>query len=226
MTNKEAHGPPASRRLQTPKGYYNRGYLPHLDNPRLVQMVTYRLADSMPAQLLDRWRQELELPGSDARDPATDKPEQQHRRRRYLERIENYLDQGHGECLLRNPQIASLVEQSLLHFHGSRYWLFSWVIMPNHVHLVVRTADSVPLHKVVQGWKSFTAKQANDVLRRGGRFWQRDYHDRFIRDDAHLERAMNYVHGNPVKAGLVGDAVEWVYSSARRWADGEWRMAL
>jgi putative transposase len=117
---------------------------------------------------------------------------------------------------LRRPQIACLVEDALLHFDGTRYRLLCWVVMPNHVHLLMETSDAHPLPKVVQSWKSFTAKQANAILGRTGTFWDRDYFDRFIRDDGHLAAVTRYIEDNPVKAGLVGRAEEWAWGSAQR----------
>jgi REP element-mobilizing transposase RayT len=71
-----------------------------------------------------------------------------------------------------------------------------------------------PLSEVVHSWKSFTANEANKILGRSGDFWQREYHDRFIRDDDHYRNAVFYIENNPVKAGLAKTAQAWRYSSA------------
>ena len=91
--------------------------------------------------------------------------------------------------------------------------------MPNHVHAVVMPLDERQLGSIVQAWKSFTAKRANQILGRTGPFWHKDYFDRFIRDDGHLERTIDYVENNPVKAGLASSIAEWRWSSARLRAD-------
>jgi hypothetical protein len=78
------------------------------------------------------------------------------------------------------------------------------------------TADGHSLGAVVRGWKSFTANRANKALGRSGPFWHRDYFDRFIRDEGHLSRTIEYVENNPVKAGLTSSAIDWQWSSARR----------
>jgi REP element-mobilizing transposase RayT len=88
--------------------------------------------------------------------------------------------------------------------------------MPNHVHGLVETSTAYPLADVVHGWKSFTANGANRRLGRTGPFWQREYHDRYIRDSEHLRQAVEYIEQNPVKAGLVIQAGDWLFSSARR----------
>jgi REP element-mobilizing transposase RayT len=92
--------------------------------------------------------------------------------------------------------------------------LQAWVIMPNHVHLVVDIRD-VPLVKLVNGWKGAIAREANKLLGRRGRFWQEDYYDTLIRDEAHLKRAIRYTERNPAKAFLTEDVRDWPWGSAR-----------
>src|SRR6185436_7875478 len=129
-------------------------------------------------------------------------------------RIAACLDAGLGACWLKDARIAALVEDALLHFDGQRYRLLAWCVMPNHVHALVETKEGFPLPEIVHSWKSFTANEANKILRRTGDFWQREYHDRFIRDDDHYRNAVVYIENNPVKAGLVKTAQAWRYSSA------------
>jgi len=183
--------------MAAPKGWHSRGYLPHLDHPGLVQFVTFRLEDSLPAAVLRRISAEI----------GDDDAEQ-------YRRTERYLDAGHGACWLRRPEIATLVQDALLHFDGARYRLLAWVVMPNHVHALVGTAPNFPLPGVVQSWKGFTARAANTLLGRKREFWHRDYYDRYIRDDTHLAAVVRYIDENPVKAQLVRTAQDWPYSSA------------
>ncbi len=129
-------------------------------------------------------------------------------------RVEQYEDSGHGACYLRDERIAALVEQALKHFDGERYHLIAWCIMPNHVHVLIQQREGHPLSKVIQSWKSFTAHKANKLLGRSGDFWMPDYVDRFIRDEKHFMATVEYIHHNPVKAGLVSAPEEWRWSSA------------
>ena len=87
------------------------------------------------------------------------------------------------------------------------------VVMPNHIHLVVDVWD-VPLAKLINGWKGKSSRLANVLLRRSGKFWQEDYYDTLIRDEAHLKRASRYTKQNPVKAFLTKAARDWPWSSA------------
>ena len=192
----------------TPKGWHSRGYLPHLDAPGVYQAITFRLHDSVPAHVIQRWKEELhwraDLPSD---DPILTK---------LRGRIAQYEDAGHGACWLRDQRIAALVESALLYFDGQRYRLLAWCIMPNHVHVLIETFPGYPLHNVVHSWKSFTALQANRLLGRQGSFWARDYYDRYIRNDAHLAQTIVYIEQNPVKAGLVPVAEAWPFSSASK----------
>jgi REP element-mobilizing transposase RayT len=88
--------------------------------------------------------------------------------------------------------------------------------MPNHVHALIETGEAWPLAAIVHSWKSFTSHGANQILRRSGDFWFREYFDRFIRDEQHFVNAVTYIGQNPVKAGLAGSPEEWRWSSAWR----------
>ena len=183
------------------KGYYHHRYLPHFDDPHRLQSITFRLHDSLPAQLV----QELKS------DPQWQSDAKKRRQ------VEQWLDSGYGACYLREPSIAALLQRALLHFDGERYRLIAWVVMPNHVHVLVEMQEGYPLAQVVHSWKSFVAHQANKLLNREGQFWYRDYYDRFIRNEKHFDAVVAYIHNNPVKAGLVQAATDWEFGSARRW---------
>ncbi len=187
-----------------PKGWYSRGYLPHLDVPGLLQSITFRLADSLPKAAIEHI----------AAAKLLDDVER-------CRRIEQYLDAGHGACWLRRHDIARIAEDALLHFDKERYRVLAWVIMPNHVHVLIETKAGYPLAKVVQSWKTFIAREANLRLQRSGAFWERDYYDRYIRDDAHLQAVVAYIENNPVKAGLIANAHDWPFGSACRRSGGD-----
>ena len=180
------------------RGWHSRGYLPHFDMPGLVQFINYRLDDAMPAILRHEWFSLLKI-------------DDELKRRT---KIENYLDQGCGSCLLRDQRAATLVEENWLHFDGKDYRLLAWVVMPNHVHLLVEIWQS-PQAQLVKNWKGFTARRINRALGRRGKLWQDDYWDRYIRGEAHYRKVVHYIEWNPVKAGLVKAPDQWPFSSAR-----------
>ena len=173
------------------QGWYSRGYLLHWDHPGMIQSMTFRLDDSMPASVIEKWKTELSL-----------QPEGQ-RAVELRRRIEEYLDDGQGGCWLRQPEVAYLVESALIYFDGQRYRLLAWCIMPNHVHALIETKVGFPLAGVLHSWKSFTGHKANELLQRSGEFWQREYLDRYVRNAEHYDKVVAYIEENPVKAGLV-----------------------
>jgi REP element-mobilizing transposase RayT len=180
-------------------GWHENGYLPHRDEPGLVQFVTFRLADAFPNELRHEWESLLRIEDD---------------RKRRME-LEAYLDKGRGKCDLRQTAIAKLVEDSLVRFHSARYDLRAWVVMPNHVHVLFQVLD-MPMWKLVGGWKSYTTREANKLLGRKSKFWQDGYWDTFMRNEEHELRSRRYTEKNPVKAGLVSSARDWTWGSARR----------
>jgi REP element-mobilizing transposase RayT len=128
--------------------------------------------------------------------------------------VDAALDHGHGRRDLALPETADLVQAALLNFDALRYALIAWCVMPNHVHVLIETYSGYRLDEIVHSWKSFTAKQANRLLRRTGSFWAPEYFDRYMRDDAHLAATATYIAANPVRAGLCKDPSDWRFSSA------------
>jgi len=180
------------------RGWHQRGYLPHFDAPDVTQFVTFQLHDSFPATRRANWEAILCEPDDSAK----------------RKKLEAWLDSSHGECWLRQPDVAELIEKILLEADGHDYRMQAWVVMPNHLHLVVDVWD-VPLTKLINAWKGKSSRLANTLLRRSGKFWQEDYYDTLVRDEAYLKRATRYTEQNPVKAFLVKAAREWPWSSAR-----------
>ena len=188
--------------------WYHNGTLPHFDAADLIQAITFRLADSLPLQVLERIDRDVEAKYHD------DDVRSRERRRR----IDAAVDRGLGSCLLRLPTCAAIVRDTMLRDHGQRCWFLAWVIMPNHVHVLIRQIEGHPLASLVQTWKSLSARRIATLTGTTGGIWQRDYWDRHIRDADHYARCVDYIHRNPVTAGLVHEIGAWPWSSAyRKW---------
>jgi putative transposase len=199
-----------------PKGWHSRWYMPHFDAEEVTQHVTFHLADSLPKQVLRRLAEDLELVAPELREVE---------RRRG---VESLMDAGYGSCDLQRPEIAKMVQDTLLHFDGDRYRLLAWAVMPNHVHTLFRTLPGWSMARVVASWKSWTGKHIFEWRQKNGpqdnglqhgsqesqRVWHREYWDRYIRDEKHFAAALSYIHQNPVKAGLVTRPEDWPWSSA------------
>jgi putative transposase len=108
-------------------------------------------------------------------------------------------------------EVAQLVADTLRKFDDSRYRLFAWCIMPNHVHSVFQPYEPYRLASILHSWKSYSAASANNILKRSGPFWQREYYDYLIRNGDQLDRAIRYTAENPVRAKLKN--WKWVYVS-------------
>jgi REP element-mobilizing transposase RayT len=181
---------------------HKRGYLPHFDAPGFTQFVTFRLNGSLPKSIFETLKFKFET--------------KQINEIQYHREIDNALDMGNGPTHLRVPEIADMVAGSIIHFAGKRYRLHAWVIMPNHVHLLLELFDEFELSAVIHSIKSYSATKANKLLGINGRFWSPDYFDRFIRGRKHLINVTKYIEENPVKAGLCERAEEWKWCSAFR----------
>jgi len=134
----------------------------------------------------------------------------------YHREIESYLDRIHGPDHLANAVIAAIVEENLFKFDGQRYKLLHWVIMPNHVHLLLKAMAGITLASIMHSMKSYTPNQANKVLQTSGRFWSVEYFDRYVRNADHYAKTVRYIHNNPVKAGLCEAPSDWIFGCERR----------
>ena len=202
----DAHIPDTEAPAPCHKGWYSRGYLPHLDAPGNIQFVTFRLHDSVPLSLIAQWKDELKL--------SPDLPASDLRLLKLYQHIAAYEDVGYGACWMRDPAIAAIVQEALFHFDGLRYCLLEWCVMPNHVHALIQTLEGYPLTAIIHSWKSFSANAANKRLKRKGDFWMPDFFDRFIRNEEHLHQAREYIRTNPLKANLCQSTETYPFGSA------------
>ena len=224
MTDKEIHN-------------HCRKYLPHFENQR-YQMITYRLYDSVPRDVIEQWKREVGVGMQAARlpnvagEPPAPKSQPaslanagepsallmpttlQQKQRQMLVLIDKYEDTGYGQCFMKNDNVAQIIRDNLMFHNGKKYNLLKWCIMPNHVHTLIEVFSGISLSEILHCWRSYTAHQINKLLNRTGQVWMMEYFDRYIRDSYHFEKVVNYIHNNPVKAGLVKSPSEYRWSSA------------
>lgn len=192
-----------------------RRHLPHWRQEGALYFTTFRLADSIPSEVLNLWAFERRawlvahglagnLPEAEWLARYLAVPEgvrrafERDEARRYL--IE--LDRCHGECRLRDPECAAVVHDALRFFHGQRLYCGDFAIMPNHVHWIVAPMPGYHLEDLLQSVKSFSSRRINERLRRRGGLWQKESFDHIIRDQTQLERIRSYIKQNPSKAHL------------------------
>ena len=192
--------------LPTPK--ITRRNLPHWETPGATYFVTFRLEDSIPAGLLceleslrDGW---LKAHGITHDSELFRLPENQRREfhRTITAQEERWLDQGHGSCLLRHKEPRERSEGALRFFDGKRYALDAFVIMPNHVHVLILPYHEWELSKITPAWKKHAAREINLLLGRQGGLWQKESYDHIVRDLEQFEAYRRYIANNPAKLRL------------------------
>lgn len=225
--------PPGFRGLDpnAPITMYRR-HLPHWRQDGATYFVTFRLADSLPQVKLRELEALKKAWGERSRTDCQSVPrasetgmdcqsvlqDEEEFARKVMRQVEEWLDQGIGECWLKRPDVRLLVVDALHHFDNDRYELGCYVIMSNHVHLVIRPLNprEHPLEKILQGRKMHTSRNINLMLGQGGTLWQEESFDRIIRDEEHLWRCIQYIGRNPKQANL--SATQWT-----RWVRPSWQ---
>jgi len=201
---------------------YSARNLPHWFQPGVAVFITFRTADSLPKEVLELWRRELldwlrrhDLPTELAFDAAGLEAVELplwHEFQRLRNRLwQQKLDECHGACVLKQPELASEAARSLHHFDGERYDLDSFVVMPNHVHVLVQFRPPTTMRKQLESWLHFSATQINRRLGQSGRFWQSEPFDHLVRSAEQFEYLQRYIRENPAKARLR--AKEFLYWS-------------
>jgi type I restriction enzyme R subunit len=186
--------------------------LPHWSQSGTLCFVTWRAADSLPSDVLERLDLQIadELRRHDL-DPFRDwKSELAKRDSTQRGRVQwdlfatrdRFLDQGYGRCLLAAPACSEIVEKSLLHFDEDRYFLTDAVVMPNHVHFLAAFANQDTFLKQCAEWKRFMAREIHKVVGQRGDYWQVDQFDHLIRTPDQFKHYRRYIAENPIKAHL------------------------
>lgn len=136
--------------------------------------------------------------------------------KRLFAKVDAILDSAKsGPLWLKQTKIANMIQNALLERYANLYALWSYVIMANHLHVLLKPKPPANIAIITKNVKGFTAREANKMLARTGqRFWQDESFDHWARDRAELFRIVRYIENNPVKAGLVKTPSDWRWSSA------------
>jgi len=186
-----------------PDDWHCRGYHPHLNERQITQFVTFRLWDSLAKEDLTKLELELERMPPNRRGTWR------------ARKIQGWLDAGAGSCTLRDPRAAGIVANAIKFGDQVDYIVEAYVIMPNHVHLLITLIGRLALSEIIQRLKSFTSHQINRTLSRSGNFWRPDYYDRYVRNPAHFASVVEYIKMNPVDAGLCNHPHDWPWTWVR-----------
>jgi REP element-mobilizing transposase RayT len=200
--------------------YYRRN-LPHIQPRGAAFLVNFRLADSLPSEVMEKLKvetDELEISLLKIGDFEERRRVKDREQRRLFGKWDDALHKTQsGPFWLKDESIAEIVANSIRYHDGEWFDVLAYCIMPNHAHVVLtpyentETADC-SITKIMHNIKRNSAKLANEALGRTGRFWQHESYDHFARDEAELERIVKYVIYNPAKAGLVDDWSKWKWT--------------
>lgn len=197
--------------------YYRRN-LPRIQPRGATFLVNFRLAGSLPVEVVERLRAEAEqsekklLTVKDQRERLLLRNREQ---RKLFNKWDDALHKSQtGPFWLKDDRIAKIVADSIFYHDGDWFDVLAYCIMPNHGHLVLTAyessaAEDYSLTKIMHNIKRNSANHANKILRRTGAFWQHESYDHFARDEKELERIIKYVLYNPVQAGLIDDWTKW-----------------
>jgi REP element-mobilizing transposase RayT len=165
--------------------------LPHWQQGEVMQFVTFRLGDAMPATKIRQWKEEHAAWILQHPKPWTPDQESEYHRR-FTWKLEHWLDEGAGSCLLKDPACRGTVEEVLMHGQGKQVEHHAWVMMPNHLHLLF--TPGLPIQTLMKVWKGTSAQRLGR-----GTIWQKNYRDTLIRDAGHFANAVRYIRRNPAK---------------------------
>ena len=202
------------------KSIYRRN-LPHIQPLNTSLFLTFRLADSLPKEVLVQMAEERGLLQRSFENSES-KSESTYRllARRHFAMLESWLDRPKsGPTWLADERVASIVSEALQFRDGKTYRLHAYSIMPNHVHVVfaplTKTNEPESLSSIMHSLKRNTARRANQILHRSGPFWEHESFDHYVRNQTEFNRTVKYVLENPVKAGLVKSWREWPWNYVR-----------
>lgn len=190
--------------------------MPHWRQEGCTYFVTYRMADSIPERVLKQWELEKShwlglhdvhvvkwTEGFIQLNPSKQREFLKH----FNRKLNIYLDESHGSCALRDPDCQQIILNGWKYFDGDRYDLGDLIVMPNHVHLILKPHPGHDLEDILQSRKRQSAREINLVLDRSGDFWQKHSYDHIIRDDVELRAFQKYIAENPTKAHLKEESL-------------------
>lgn len=170
--------------------------LPHWEQEGRIQFVTFRLADSLPQVKLRELKDELTKFETNHPQPWDEKAKNEFLKLKN-KKIEYWLEQGYGECVLRRPEVRSLLTNAIDYVNGVKCLILGYVIMPNHVHMLLLPLPGYKTSQVLGCIRQYASTQINKLLNRKGGLWQDDPFDRTIRGETHLKYCIRYIQNNP-----------------------------
>ena len=192
--------------------FVRRGYsYPHRERENAIYHIGFRLYDSIPQTVireLQMRRRLLEVRLIEEHGELSEYDLEQLDHFFSVE-IEKQIDSGYGSCIFNDHSNCEIMRDVLTAANGSRYELYAWCIMPNHIHVLMSLLLGNKLSDVVHAWKSSSSHLINKKRNAIGKLWQRDFFNRIIRDYNHYQKTKEYIWNNPDKAGVYAWPWRW-----------------
>mgnify|MGYP000571980549 CR=1 FL=1 len=184
--------------------------LPHWQQQESTLFLTWRLGDSLPQKVVMEWKRQRDQWVRTHPKPWGGKVENEFHNR-FSRKIDFWLDQGEGCCLLKEPEASSLVAKAIQRESGFRGRTHAFVVMPNHVHLLFSLYAHSKLEELLKSIKGRSSRGLNQLRGSRGKNWQSGYWDRIVRGPEHFERCKSYILENQKKENLrPGEYFLWM----------------
>ena len=172
------------------------GKLPHWCQDGTLQFITMRLGDSLPTEIAKDIANRRTSYIFHHPKPWTYEEEREYTRIVGNKLLKN-LDRGYGKCPFKSPQARHIVENAIAYYDGVLYDMLSYVLMPNHIHMLMLFRPNVNVQDAICRLKRYCGRNVNRLLNRQGPLWQREHFDRILRSPAHLDYCLAYIDNNP-----------------------------
>lgn len=178
------------------------GSLPHWSQRQKIYAITFRLGDAIPTDVIEKYMFECD-------QCSTDELLKGQREIMLHNKMMEYMDACHGECLLKYAATRVIIEEAFEYLSKYKCNIHAYVIMPNHVHILLDAFHGETVQSIMHTLKRYTSLKINKLWHRSGKLWQREYFDRIIRSESHYAHAITYIRNNP-RYCLPGTFSLWI----------------
>ena len=190
--------------IQDVEHLHQASKLPHWHQDNKYVFITFRLFDSIPQKKLKELREEKDHWMKLHPKPWTEEEGKEYIKR-FASKIDKWLDNGYGNCLLKRPENRKIVEDALFYYNRTKYHLKAFVVMPNHVHILLQLFENQEMEAFVKSIKSYTAKKINQTEHRTGKVWQTESYDHLVRNEDNYKHILKYIQANDKDLAWIED---------------------
>ena len=190
--------------IQDVEHLHRASKLPHWHQDNKYVFITFRLFDSIPQKKIKELREEKEY-WMKLHPIPWNEEERKEYIKRFASKIDKWLDNGYGKCFLKRPENRKIVEDALFFYNGTKYHLKAFVVMPNHVHILLQLFENQEMETFVKSIKGYTAKKINQTEHRTGKVWQTESYDHLVRNEDNYKHILKYIQANNKDLAWIED---------------------